>query len=162
MKVIFLDIDGVLNSALYYRAGKADATDVRKHIDPSAVKNLNYIVEKSGAKIVVISVWRHGRTIEELQSILNNAGFVGEVIGKTESLNDGKYGDCILRGNEILHWTQENQDLLGCSYSDFKNYVILDDDSDMLYWQRNNFIQVDGYVGLTPTGAWKAVKILNA
>lgn len=40
-------------------------------------------------------------------------------------------------------------------------YVILDDDSDMLYWQRNNFILIDRFVGLTMGNVFQAKKILN-
>lgn len=40
-------------------------------------------------------------------------------------------------------------------------YVILDDDSDMLDTQRNNFIHTDWEVGLTEENVNDAIKILN-
>ena len=40
-------------------------------------------------------------------------------------------------------------------------YVILDDDSDMLYWQRNSYFQVDSYSGLTPNLCYRVVNYLN-
>ena len=46
---------------------------------------------------------------------------------------------------------------LGVDYQ----YVILDDDSDMLYTQRFNFIQTDSEIGLMMWEATKAVEILN-
>ncbi|MDE7380098.1 MAG: hypothetical protein K2N14_03500, partial [Clostridia bacterium] len=55
MKIIFLDIDGVLNS-LKYDASR----DKRKltNIDETRLPILKSIVEKTGAKIVLSSTWR--------------------------------------------------------------------------------------------------------
>lgn len=159
-KIIFLDFDGVLNSQLWYERtkGNRDVDD----LDRNAIAFLNTLVKKTGAKIVVSSSWRLGRTVDELQEILNRNGFDGEVIDKTKDLRMGDDGDCILRGNEILQWMKAHPEIIVAPYWDYKNYVIFDDDSDMLYWQRNNFIHTDPYVGLTPTDIHKAEKILNA
>jgi hypothetical protein len=159
-KIIFLDFDGVLNSQLWYVRTKGSRE--QDDLDKEAIEFLNHLIKDTGAKVVVSSTWRLGRTVDELQEILTRNGFIGEVIDKTISMNIGKDGDCILRGNEILQWMKAHPEILGCYYSDYKNYVIFDDDSDMLYWQRNNFIQTDPYVGLTPTDIYKAKKILNA
>jgi len=43
----------------------------------------------------------------------------------------------------------------------FRDYVILDDDSDMLYCQRNNFICVDYTTGITSRIIYKIKCILN-
>ncbi len=162
-KIIFLDFDGVLNSQLFYTSGRADAIGpVRTNIDPEAVKYLNTLILKTGAKVVVTSTWRHGRHYNELQQILNDHGFVGEVIGKTKDLAVGENGDCILRGNEILAWIKEHKDIVGCPYDEYRHYVILDDDSDMLYWQRNNLFLTDGFCGLTPNVVYKAARFLNS
>jgi len=155
MRIIFLDIDGVLNSQLYYvNGGKRGGEN---EIDSKAVGYLNNLIEESGAKVVISSTWRRGRTIEELQQILNNAGFKGEIIGKTPAL-DGKYS---LRGNEIRAWMMENEHVIGCNVSDYKDYVIFDDDSDMLYWQRNNFFWVDPYCGLSPNIIYQAMRFFE-
>lgn len=50
MKVIFLDVDGVLNSA-------QDGYSIRLKTD-SHLKLLQYIVKKTGAKIVLSSYYR--------------------------------------------------------------------------------------------------------
>ena len=42
-----------------------------------------------------------------------------------------------------------------------ESFVILDDDSDMLPEQMNNFIHVDGQVGLTDRDVLTAIEILN-
>lgn len=65
---------------------------------------------------------------------------------------------CGQRGNEIHKWLGDNSDIIG---EESNNYIILDDDSDMLYWQRNNFVNVDQYVGLTPKQVYKATRFLT-
>jgi hypothetical protein len=165
VRIIFLDIDGVLNSELYYKSERTkpdgevliDPRDAWRcnDIDPLSVSYLNEIIDKTGAKVVISSTWRH-LGIEKLQFILGNRGFTGEIIGLTPRGCEG----CV-RGNEILGWVRSNKPLIGDDYHDFNSYVILDDDSDMLYWQRNNFILVDGYVGLTPSNAYKAIRTLE-
>lgn len=163
MKIIFLDIDGVLNSELYHRTieHNRDIVQTRfesqiEDIDPKAMSFLNDLITDTGAKIVVSSTWRKSNTIESLTKIFKARGFVGEIIGFTPSLS----GDCV-RGNEIYKWIQDNKEVLGLPYYDFNTYIILDDDSDMLLWQKDNFFKTDGYVGLTPTIVYKATWFLN-
>ncbi len=165
--LIFLDFDGVLNSQLFYvrrKNGEFSTHDLAlcRDIDPEAVELLNNLIKKTDAKVVVSSTWRLGRTIKELQEILESAGFVGEVIDKTPSMNHGQYGDCILRGNEILAWIKANKDIVGGYYDTYRRYVILDDDSDFLLWQRENFFHCDAYAGLTPNVVYKAARFLNS
>ena len=156
-KIIFLDFDGVLNSQLWYVRTKGSRK--RDDLDTEAVGFLNDLIKSTGAKVVVTSTWRLIRTVEELQEILARNGFKGEVIGKTKDLRCGEDGDCVLRGNEILQWMKTHPVELGCAYYDYKDYVILDDDSDMLYWQKDNFLLVDPYVGITPNTVFRAKKI---
>lgn len=164
LRIIFLDIDGVLNHELFYRdryEGKNDAKSREyplSEIDFVSVGYLNQLVLDTGAKVVISSTWRSGRSTEELQDILNQAGFVGEVIDKTPSLRN--LGDAVLRGNEIYKWLKDNEEVYGSKYHSYNNYVIFDDDSDMLYWQRNNFFLVDRYAGLSPNICYRAKKVL--
>ena len=46
--------------------------------------------------------------------------------------------------------------------NDIESFVILDDDSDMLPKQMNNFIHIDGQVGLTDKDVFAAIEILNS
>lgn len=162
MKVIFLDIDGVLNHEAFYRERfekKHDESVVEypySEIDPKCVDHLNNLVENTGAKIVISSTWRHSG-LEYCKNALVSHGFKGDIIGVTPS---SRCNMC-LRGNEILDWIKKNEELIGCSYYNFTEYVILDDDSDMLYWQRNNFLLIDRFVGLTMGDVFRAKKILN-
>ncbi len=164
MQIVFLDIDGVLNHHHFYETRykgeeKTNPTKFEVYadmIDPKSVDFLNEIVDGTDAKFVISSTWRLGKTIEELQKLLDYHGFKGEIIGKTPR---GCESCC--RGNEIHTWIRDNEEHLGGNYSDYSSYVILDDDSDMLYWQRNNFLLVDGYIGITPNIAYKAIRILK-
>ena len=73
----------------------------------------------------------------------------------------------IPRGVEIHQWIDTNihsdngknwkRKTLGVDYQ----YVILDDDCDMLYIQRNNFIRTNGNIGLTEENCKLAIEILN-
>jgi hypothetical protein len=164
MKIIFLDFDGVLNHEAFYE--KRQQIGLEKYptyplslceIDPEGIKILNYIIGETGAKVVISSTWRHGRTIEELQNMLNYFEFQGDIIDITPSFDTR----CSLRGNEILAWVKNNEELLGKKYHEFENYVIFDDDSDMLYWQKDNFLHIDRWVGLTMKNAFDAIRILN-
>ena len=158
-KIIFLDVDGVMNNQLWFIKTKGNRPD--DDIDPENMKHLNNIIKETDAEVVVTSTWRLNRTTEELQALFDRNGFKGKIIGKTLDLRCGDHGHCVLRGNEILCWVKEHDESVGQSYYEYKNYVILDDESDMLYWQRNNLILVDAYCGLTPNMAYQAIRILN-
>jgi len=153
-KIIFLDIDGVLNSEVDFmlNGNKEERVDIA----PRPMKLLNELIEDTGAEVVVSSVWRFGHTVESMQKLLESKGFKGNVVGLTPS-----YGNGVVRGNEILKWIKDNDEYLGIPYYNYESYVIFDDDSDMLLWQQFNFIKVDGYIGLTPTNTYKARWILN-
>lgn len=179
MKIIFLDIDGVLNSQNWYeyRYENIDMKLVSDNypdyeIDPGAIKQLNRIIAETEAKVVISSTWRHGRTIQELQTLLEKCGFVGEIISITPSLHfNTDVGMSVPRGCEIEKWLKDQgfqrinwsisvqQEYL--DKSKVKNYVILDDDGDMQYGQREHFIWTPTKEGLTQEHADKAIAILN-
>ena len=161
MKVIFLDYDGVLNHEAFYKERHERVLNGEKlnhpysEIDPKCVENLNKLIEDTGAKVVISSTWRHSG-IDYCNDVLKYHGFEGDIIDITPNLR----GRGCLRGNEILQWIRDNHDLVG-DYYNFTEYVILDDDSDMLYWQRNNFLLIDRFVGLTMGNVFQAKRILN-
>jgi hypothetical protein len=156
MKIIFLDVDGVLNHQAFYESGKWQKGKMRD-IDPKSMELLNMLIEETGAKIVLSSAWRIGRTIEELQQEFNELGLKGNIIGKTPG-SDKNY---FVRGNEIYAWLlNQGRKEFNLDYG-FKNYVIIDDSTDMLLQQKDNFVWVDNFVGLTLHSINKAKKILN-
>ena len=107
--MIFLDIDGVLAPIrTWERYGD---------LDPACIGVLNEIVAQAGADVVVSSTWRHGKTVAELQAMLEAAGFTGRVTDKTPT---GAAGNG--RGDEIAAWLAEH---------DVAGFVIIDDHVDV-------------------------------
>lgn len=156
MKIIFLDFDGVLNNHKWLtRKDRINLKWPIRDICPDNVKALNRITELTGAKIVITSTWRLGHTDNGLRELFNEAGITGEMVGQTAVLDvvSGQYD--LPRGCEIDQFIQTMDRGL------VDTYVILDDDADMLYKQRDNFIQVNGKYGLTADEVLKAIDILN-
>lgn len=56
MKLIFLDIDGVLNYEGYERLTRSGT----RFVDPILIKRLKKIIDCTGAKVVLSSTWRRG------------------------------------------------------------------------------------------------------
>lgn len=159
MKVIFLDIDGVLNCESAYRNGECQYQewtweDGRKdHYQRFCVRSkelLNKLIDETGAKIVISSTWRHSG-IEFMRKVWKMEEMSGDIIGITPSLRTK--GLDIPRGLEIAYFL--NNDLqfnhinwdkvIQQEYMDksgVENYIIIDDDSDMLYNQRKHFVHV--------------------
>jgi len=132
-------------------------------IDESRVELLNELIEKTKAKVVISSNWRKTRTVKELQKLLECKGFKGEIIGLTPCLQFvglENYDYSVPRGNEIKAWLETNKGILNNKISKV-SYVIFDDDSDMLLWQREHFFWVDPYCGLTPNIIYKAIRFLG-
>lgn len=76
MKIIFLDIDGVLNSEKWYteRFDKDLQSYPLCEFDPLCVEQLNILIQKTNAKLVISSTWRLGRTIDELKNLFEKVG----------------------------------------------------------------------------------------
>jgi hypothetical protein len=185
MKIIFLDIDGVLNCELWYKQrfqilDRNDAMGNHPFYEfaPFLVDRLNQIIDQTQAKVVISSTWRINYSIQELKDILTAVNFKGEIIDTTPhfyakgSHDDKQINYTIPRGCEIdwwltnkgkfqrINWSKNIQeDYLNKSL--VKNYVILDDDSDMLYSQKEHFVKTDVYHGLKQEHVDQAIKILN-
>jgi len=134
---------------------------IKNQFDPESVEYLNSITDETGAKIVVSSSWRSGRTVDDLQKLFQSVGITGEVIDKTSRLNFANWNTSVPRGCEIEHWIDTHKELLGQDKYDYKSYVILDDDSDMLLNQQNSFFHVDAYAGLTPNICYRIKRFLT-
>jgi hypothetical protein len=157
MNIIFLDIDGVLNCQEFYTKTRSQNNPYPlSEICTDRVTWLNELCTEIAAKVVISSSWRHGSEIEGMRAIFKELGATFEIIDYTPSL--GRYS---VRGNEILAWIENNYSLLGKYSSDFHTYAIIDDDSDMLLWQRENFFQTDSYSGLTPNTCYKIKRFFS-
>lgn len=157
MRVIFLDIDGVLNSeesvdrAIEHAQaeGKERPSMDDINCDHELLKKFVSFVHKNVIKLVISSSWRSYNLIDTLR-YFNTSPFralIPYIIGVTPRL------DSRIRGEEVQWWLDkyENQtltkDYLSVPYGAPIKYVIVDDDIDMLPHQ--NFIHVDNIVGLT-------------
>lgn len=139
MKIIFLDIDGVLNN--FSTLHKFDLDDPAEMLDPLCVSNLNKIIEKSSAKVVISSSWRFMHHFEDLAKILEKKGFKGEVIDQTPEIFYIRKGEEACRGDEIEDWIKNSKEPI-------EAFVILDDDSDMRN-VKNRLVQTSMDTGLT-------------
>lgn len=113
MNYLFLDIDGVLNTGRYsdylVKNGLCETDEDGYLFDPEAVDWLQYIIEKTEAKIVITSTWRLDG---DMQVLWRNRELAGEVVGVTPSLPREKavgkmklfYGH---RGMEVEAWLQD-------------------------------------------------------
>tara|TARA_B100000508_G_C11463052_1_gene280182 strand:- start:2069 stop:2548 length:480 start_codon:yes stop_codon:yes gene_type:complete len=152
-KIIFLDIDGVLNSTAFFEEQGVIKAPTREDynkqmIDPIAVSILKRIIDETGAEVVLSSAWR----ISE-----ENRRYIDENVvaleGYTQSCSSR------IRGAEINMWLEKN---VPSKVRRFKlKYAIVDDDSDMLLWQKDSFFRIDGKFGLTNEDANLIIKHLN-
>jgi hypothetical protein len=154
MKVIFLDLDGVLNSDRYDR--ERDWSKTNTYIDETRLPLLKRIVDETGAKIVFSSTWRdHWNAdpalCDEDGKYINEcfARYGLSIYDKTPEI-----GSFTERKAEIAQWLQEHKT---------ERYVIID---DFYYgWEEMNpfYVRTDMKVdrGLEERHVLKAIAILN-
>lgn len=138
MKIVFLDIDGVLNHAATRHAVSPTETEpLPIPIAPECMTRLNRLVAETGAKVVISSSWRKFARWQDLGPALVRHGLVADVIGETPDLvNDPVWLDAwrtrdgapftyerLERGWEIAEWLAAHPEVTA--------FVILDDCSDM-------------------------------
>jgi hypothetical protein len=155
--IIFLDIDGVLNSGSFFGRTQDERKNQEfdretwelKQIDPEAVALLNKIIDSTGAEVVISSTWRRLHSDGKIARMLRHHGFTGKVIGSTPKLNEGH-----CRGREIDGWIRENrpgQEL---------RFVILDDDNDMEP-HMDRLVKTINLLGLVDSKVQEAIKLLT-
>lgn len=143
MFVIFLDIDGVL---IRHSSNAHDFED-------APCDALRYLVNWSGARIVISSSWRG---FPHLYHELRRHNLLGSVIGDTPDLVRTT-GNGVLaattRGDEIAAWLKDHKPYV-------QGFVILDDEADMgklKPW----LVRTDGYVGFTMEHAERAKRVMQ-
>lgn len=146
MKIIFLDVDGVLNYLDEWSRQPDRGTYV---LAPECVTKLIALVEVTGAQVVLSSTWRsHQDHVDYLieQGALPNRHPDGSTGWTKRGSN--------FRGWDIQEWLDRHPEVT--------EYVILDDNSDMLDSQLPHFVQTsfEGK-GFDTEHLAKAVEILN-
>lgn len=147
--IIFLDINGVLNSDKYF-----DSIDNKEcmnlvdrlmlDIDMSKVKLLLEVINKTNAKIVITSSWRRMKLYPYIKERLISMGL--PVVGETLFI-EGR------RGEEIKNYLLENR---------VSNYCIIDDEVFKDYKELEDYLVVTDFYedGLTIDHAKGVVKKL--
>lgn len=160
MKIVFLDIDGVLVDNMrqdarriilsYQDEGVERQVNYAK-LEPESIKWLNKITQTTGAKICLSSTWRIGPDAEfELtKKFFKSEGIEAEVIGRTPT--SGESGSWGIRGLEIQYWLDRNPT---------DKFVIIDDSSDMEHLT-TYLVKTQPEVGITEEDANIAIGILN-
>jgi len=113
-QLVFLDIDGVLNSDAFF--ARCPDAHIDRDLDREAVARLEWLCSEGEAAIVISSTWRLDMSLDELRDVLAGHGLRAPVIGVTPTL-------LTERGEEIRAWLRDNPG--------WRSYVILDDRADM-------------------------------
>jgi len=145
MKVLFLDIDGVLNSHAYDVKQALAGGDLMAP-DPKAVLRLLWILQETGAKVVLSSSWRLDQGAVEY---LKAHGIpIHDVTPRGDAFG--------CRAAEIEAWLLEH--LPDCNAEDI---VILDDEPDAGVGFEPRFVQTDAKVGLTAEDATRVIGLFT-
>lgn len=115
MKILFLDIDGVCNSAAWAKAGN----DIWHGIDPAAAEMVRRIIKETGCKVVLSSTWR---LYPEAKAVVRRK--VCDFIDCTIDMQRGGKWGITDRGHEVQEWLDRHPAVT--------EYAILDDNSDFL------------------------------
>lgn len=135
MKVIFLDIDGVLN-----HAGTEERYEGMLGIDRILLRRFYRVLKYSKAHVVLSSSWRYGPGWRER---MKAAGLHCELLDKTPEFNG-----LTSRGSEVKEWLDLHPEVT--------QYAILDDNGDFLKGQP--LFQTSCLKGLTSNLAGDVIK----
>lgn len=156
MKVIFLDIDGVLNSTRSDEVFKSPLI-----LDPVCCELLVELVQATKAKIVISSDWRlYSCSDSNFNSRWNKAFLVERhhqilteaLVGYTDRGGPNRY-------DEIQRWLEKHKE---CD-----KFVIIDDTRLLEFEDKpssvssKNFVLVDSYIGLSLDDMETALSILG-
>lgn len=133
-KILFLDIDGVLNSKIYYKyIYKPEEGHGR--FDPYCVVLIRRLIEEFSLQVVITSTWRNG-VVERLMKELEESNLMQYLHSDwhTPILRS------VNRGKEIQLWLD--------NHPETEDYIIIDDNENLLEYQLNKFVKTDNYAGM--------------
>lgn len=163
-KVIFLDIDGVLNCISSKSSCKTENGLCITGIDKDKVQRLSALVTETKADIVLVSSWKYdwykpARFLFDKPELSNHAKYLTKHLYKKGKLTIAdKTTTCPCgRGEEIYFWLK--------MHPETKEWVILDDE-DWAYYHKydkleRHWVQTDDEFGLTDEDTTAALKILQ-
>ena len=137
IKVIFQDIDGPLIP--YDEDSKVDRHTFFNQDDKwskTAMKHLNNIIKKTGAKVVISSSYRDEKTKKQIQDAMEKAGFEYEIYDLVDNDKSKK------RGADIKNWMKNKN---------IKNFIIIDDNKHDFYdvFDEKNIVKTTHKEGIT-------------
>ena len=140
-RFIFLDIDGVISGDEEWEYFLSDNSC---GFNRESLICLEYVIDNfPEIKIIISSTWRKGQTVEQLKQLfqLRNFKYWDNIEGRTGVLCFEKNPDgymTVPRGCEIEMWLRSNTE----SPTDQYKYAIIDDGSDMMYYQKDSFVHI--------------------
>ena len=149
MNIIFLDIDGVMNSRRnairLSDQGKPDP--IMRQFDPEAIQCLNRILEETDAQIVISSIWRLHWSLDPLRHHFRRQGVSnpGRIIDETPKVWSRH------RGREIELWLKDHE----CD-----QFVIIDDGSNLEPFM-DHLVKTEFDNGMTTTEAEEVIRRFN-
>lgn len=146
MKVLFLDVDGVLNSREYDAKCAMTGGDLMAPSPKLVVRLLGILQDVPELKIVLTSSWRRDPTITWPFPVY-------DVTPRCQP-EDGRHPT---RADEIRAWIdsmQQGKDLI-------EEFAILDDEPDAGLGYHDHFVQTDPRTGLTADDAARVVGLFT-
>lgn len=166
MKIIFLDIDGVLNSEEWYKSVSVrvieqepnfNPSNTEYNFDPSVWKWIQKLIDETGAKIVLSSSWRYW----SLQATIDNlVGVTPGLMSRCRGQEIKRFFENMQKGNDDVNEKYKLQ-IISDLHEKIESYVIIDDDCDFTKEQLPHLVQTDSLYGMTENDYLKALKILN-
>jgi hypothetical protein len=166
MKIIFLDIDGVLATHKQYMRNRKkfwDKNELAKDLkipypfDPKCVKVFNEILEETGAQIVLSSDWKYHWDLENLDKIF-----------KFNSVNKSPIDITVKEDISMGNLTKNRAYQIGefIQRNELTNYVVIDDLNISNYMEITNdqdkFVLTNDFEGIKQMSIKeKIIKILN-
>ena len=158
-KVIFLDIDGVLNCNSSVEMCECENGSIIG-VDDDKLSRLAAIVQYTGADLVLSSSWKEGwfdnwapkqKHVEYLEKRLAQHGL------KIKSITQGHISGSYYRGREIMGWLMQHPQT--------KEWVILDDEAWGDFFENpyieGHWVWTSYKRGLTDSDAETAISILQ-
>ena len=165
MNILFLDVDGCLNSKQHFLATKeikvppadtlndADLFAMKRDTNKNNMWCLGYILDKvPDLKIVISSSWRLHYSLESFKELFKIYGLDGDrIIDKTPKRFSSE------RVHEIHDWLQ---DFVEDKENPVPSWIALDDHKifELHSVEEANEVLIDNWVGLTLPDAFKVIK----
>jgi hypothetical protein len=157
-KVLFLDIDGVLNDRYTRQAYPPETGEYNPWlpritgVSPRKVERLNGALERTGAAVVVSSGWRTTIGPDETIAYLRRQGLRGEILGCT-AIYPTDDGQSFVRGLDVYDWL--------AAHPEVERYAIVDDLPHRQFLPGQPLVRTESRSGLQREHVEELVEILG-